>query len=106
MPTRLRYWRERRGLTQMELAQRSAVGVATVRRIEAGHDTYLGTIEKLAKALQVKPWHLIDWSGSLAHRRSSPARETDRELSKRGGTLHDRKKCSSTDGQRPLRCRR
>ena len=66
MPTRLRYWRRRRGLTQMELAQLSAVGVATIRRTEAGHDTYLGTIEKLAKALQIKPWHLIDWSESLA----------------------------------------
>ena len=33
----------------MELAHLSAMGIATVRRIEAGHDTYLGTIEKLAK---------------------------------------------------------
>ncbi len=49
----------------MELAQLSEVGIATVRRIEAGHDTYLGTIEKLAKALRIKPWHLIDWSESL-----------------------------------------
>ena len=65
MPTRLRYWRERRGLTQMQLAQLSAVGIATVRRIEAGQDAYLGTIEKLAKALRIKPWHLIDWSESL-----------------------------------------
>lgn len=48
----------------MELAHLSAVGVATVRRIEAGQDTYLGTIEKLAKALRIKPWHLIDWSES------------------------------------------
>ncbi len=68
LPTRLRYWRERRGLTQMQLAQLSAVGVATVRRIEAGHDTYLGTIEKLAKALRIKPWHLIDWSASITDR--------------------------------------
>ena len=49
----------------MQLAQVSTVGVATVRRIEAGHDTYLGTIEKLAKALRIKPWHLIDWSASI-----------------------------------------
>jgi DNA-binding XRE family transcriptional regulator len=65
MPTRLRYWRERRGLTQMQLAQLSTVGVATVRRIEADRDRYLGTIEKLAKALRIKPWHLIDWSASI-----------------------------------------
>ncbi len=49
----------------MELAQVSAVGIATIRRIEAGHDTYLGTVEKLARALRIKPWHLIDWSESL-----------------------------------------
>ena len=71
MPTRLRYWRGRRGLTQIELAQLSAVGIATIRRIEAGQDTYLGTIEKLAKALRVKPWHLIDWSEPRADGTSS-----------------------------------
>ena len=68
MPTRLRYWRERRGLTQTELARTSAVGVATIRWIEAGRDTYVGTVEKLAKALRIKPWHLIDWSVSLTAR--------------------------------------
>ena len=71
MPTRLRYWRERRGLTQTQLAELSAVGIATVRRIEAGQDTYLATIEKLAKALRIKPWHLIDWSESIADGTSS-----------------------------------
>jgi transcriptional regulator with XRE-family HTH domain len=58
-------------LTQKELAALSAVGIATVRRIEAGHDTYLGTIEKLARALRVKPWHLIDWSESITSRAGS-----------------------------------
>ena len=58
----------------MELAQLGAVGIATIRRIEAGQDTYLGTIEKLAKALRVKPWHLIDWSESLAHGTSGSRR--------------------------------
>ena len=70
MPTRVRYWRERRRMTQKELAQLSAVGIATIRRMEAGQDTYLGTIEKIAKALRVKPWHLIDWSESLTKTRS------------------------------------
>ncbi|HEU0166265.1 MAG TPA: helix-turn-helix transcriptional regulator [Chloroflexota bacterium] len=74
MPTRLRYWRERRSLTQQQLAELSAVGIATVRRIEAGHDTYLGTIEKLATALRIKPWHLIDWSGSITARPSTGQR--------------------------------
>lgn len=49
----------------MDLATLSAVGIATIRRIESGSDAYLGTIEKLAKALRVKPWHMIDWSESL-----------------------------------------
>ena len=55
----------------MQLAQLSAVGIATVRRIEAGQDAYLGTIEKLAKALRIKPWHLIDWSESPGERTST-----------------------------------
>jgi len=76
MPTRLRYWRDRRGLTQMELAQLSEVGIATVRRIEAGRDTYLGTIEKLARALRIKPWHLIDWSESMTGRASNGRSES------------------------------
>ena len=75
MPTRLRYWREQRGLTQTELARASAVGVATIRRIEAGRDTYLGTIERLAAALRIKPWHLIDWSGSLTARATTERRK-------------------------------
>jgi hypothetical protein len=53
------------------------VGVATVRRIEAGHDTYLGTNEKLAKALQIKPWHLIDWSPSITDRERSGRSESN-----------------------------
>jgi hypothetical protein len=61
----------------MQLAQLSAVGVVTVRRIEAGHDTYLGTIEKLAKALRIKPWHLIDWSASITDRVSSGRSESN-----------------------------
>ena len=71
MPTRLRYWRERRGLTQIKLAQVSAVGIAMIRRIEAGQDAYLGTIEKLAKALRIKSGHLIDWSEGLGGGTSS-----------------------------------
>ena len=55
----LKHWRQRRLLTQEELAQRSGVGVATIARIEAGQGARLSTLRKLAEALQVTPEELL-----------------------------------------------
>jgi transcriptional regulator with XRE-family HTH domain len=46
-------------LTQIELAKISGVGRATIAGLEAGkRGAYKSTVEKLAKALKVKPQEL------------------------------------------------
>lgn len=57
----LRAARERLGLTQEEVAQRSGVHSTEVSRIEAGkRDPKVSTLKRLAKAVEVKPGRLLD----------------------------------------------
>ncbi|HSS04481.1 MAG TPA: helix-turn-helix transcriptional regulator [Solirubrobacterales bacterium] len=59
--TNLREARERLGLTQEQVAQRSGVHSTEVSRIEAGkRDPKISTLERLAKAVEVKPGRLLD----------------------------------------------
>jgi transcriptional regulator with XRE-family HTH domain len=59
--TNLREARERLGLTQEDVALRSGVHATEVSRIEAGkRDPKVSTLERLAKAVEVKPGRLID----------------------------------------------
>jgi DNA-binding XRE family transcriptional regulator len=52
---RLKEHRQRRGLTQIELAKISDVGRATIADLEAGkRGAYQSTVKKLARALKVK----------------------------------------------------
>jgi transcriptional regulator with XRE-family HTH domain len=52
---RLREWRERRGLTQAELSQRSGTNPTTISRIEGGkRGAHPSTARKLAEALGVE----------------------------------------------------
>ena len=54
MAARLKALRERRGLTQEQLAEKSGVGRSHLARLETGkQDPTLSTLEKLAKALKV-----------------------------------------------------
>jgi transcriptional regulator with XRE-family HTH domain len=68
---RLQRVRKRQGLTQDALADASGLGVATVRRIEDGSDSQLGSWIKLLKALGMTA--SID--GLLPEEYSSPMEE-------------------------------
>lgn len=55
-PQRLRHYRERRALSQRELARLADVGHITIARLEMGqHQARSTTLLKLAAALGVKP---------------------------------------------------
>ena len=61
MAKRLRALRDKRDLSQRELAALSGVSREYIARIELGqHDPTLSTLEKLAKALRVKVSALVD----------------------------------------------
>ncbi len=59
----LRAWREDRGLTRQQLAERSGISEYRINRMEARATREALTaeeIEHLAEALGVKPWALTD----------------------------------------------
>lgn len=56
---RLKEWRERRALTQDELAELSGVSRGTIIRLEQGKEAVPPTVRKLAKALNIDPGELI-----------------------------------------------
>ena len=64
-------WRQRRLLTQAELAERVGMTVGTINRIERGvHEPRFSTIRKLAAVLDVTPDDLIvDESNVQSHSR-------------------------------------
>ena len=65
MRLRLREWRERRLLTQRELAERVGMSTGQINRIERGiHEPRFSTIRKLAEALEVTTDELVEWEGS------------------------------------------
>jgi len=58
---RLKHWRERRLLTQADLAQKSGVSEVTIARLETRrHQARFSTIRKLAEALGVSADELAD----------------------------------------------
>ena len=56
----LRAHRERRALTQRELATLAGTAQMTITRLEGGHAARPMTIRKLARALKVRPGDLLD----------------------------------------------
>ena len=51
---RVKEWRERRGLTQEQLADKAGISRGFLARLEtARHDPKLSTLEKISKALKV-----------------------------------------------------
>ena len=69
MRLRLREWRERRLLTQRELAEKVGMSTGQINRIENGiHRPRLSTVRKLAEVLEVTPDELVVWDQEpLAH---------------------------------------
>lgn len=62
---RLKEWRERRLLTQRELAVAAGMTAATINRIERGlHAARISTVRKLAAALKVDPDNLLGFPES------------------------------------------
>lgn len=62
MPVRLKEWRQHVGITQLELAAKSGVGWATIKRLEKADKVQAaqpGTRRKLAEALGISPTDLI-----------------------------------------------
>ena len=61
MKTRLREWRERRGLSLRKLGEMSGVHFVSLARLEAGQlDPQLSTLLKLCKALTITLNQLVD----------------------------------------------
>jgi transcriptional regulator with XRE-family HTH domain len=61
MATRIKSLRERRGMTQEQLAEKAGVSRTYLARLEtARQDPTLSTLEKLAKALGVKVGTLLE----------------------------------------------
>ncbi|HET8813891.1 MAG TPA: helix-turn-helix transcriptional regulator [Solirubrobacterales bacterium] len=57
----LRAARKRQGMSQEQVAERSGVHATEVSRIEAGkRDPRVTTVERLARAVRVKPGQLLE----------------------------------------------
>lgn len=52
---RLREQRQRRALSQQELADRAKVSRTTIIKLEGGRDAWPQTVRKLARALRIEP---------------------------------------------------
>jgi transcriptional regulator with XRE-family HTH domain len=61
---KLKEYRERKGLTQRELADLSGVSRGTIIRVEAGEDCRPPAARKLAAVFGVEPGELMESPGS------------------------------------------
>lgn len=57
--TKLFYWRDKKFLTQSELADKAGLSIRIISRAENGNKIALGSIKAIAKALEVKPEALL-----------------------------------------------
>jgi transcriptional regulator with XRE-family HTH domain len=58
---RVKHYRERRRLTQEQLAERAGISRTYLARLETGkHDPTATVLEKLAKALNIKVGRLLE----------------------------------------------
>ena len=69
----LRTIREAAGLSRIELAQRSGVGLSTLYMIEDGLlDSRISTLLKLANALKVRPERLLSMDSGIPENAGRP----------------------------------
>ena len=62
MKTWLKYWRNRAGLTQLELAERSGTTQALISDIENGKPCTIRTLSRLSAALDIRLQDLrLEW---------------------------------------------
>lgn len=75
LPTLLRTWRERALLTQEQLAERTGLGVRTIRRLEAsnGHRPQSGSVRLLADALRLTEAERAQLAAAAHGDRTQPA---------------------------------
>ena len=52
---RLREWRDKRALSQQELADRAGLSRTTIIKLEGGRRAWPQTVRKLARALRIDP---------------------------------------------------
>lgn len=60
-----------KGLTAQQLSKKTGMSVSNIRRLMQGDNvtySYIGTIQKLAKALDVKPYELIKGSETMKNK--------------------------------------
>lgn len=70
---RLREWREIRGLTQSQLAEKAGVARDSISKWETGErGAYPGTVEKLAKALAIEIIDLVRRPGDFYPKAEGP----------------------------------
>lgn len=59
-PETLRMWREKRYLTQIQLAEKAMIGITSVRAYETGKvESTLGALKLLSKALNISVSTLV-----------------------------------------------
>ena len=91
---RLAKIRKQQGLSQIVLAEQAGIGIATLRRIERGTDSQLGSWIKLLKALDMD----TNLDALLPEQFNSPMAETlrERKAKYQAGSAAGRKKGTQT----------
>ena len=83
----LRSWRQRKALSQRDLAGLAGVGLATIVRIEHGQPARPSTLRKLARAVGVTPEVLIAGPGESALDAKGPTAKSGESVPRRRSPL-------------------
>lgn len=82
----IRTFRKKAGITQIDLANRLGISIATLRRWEAGETAPTGTrINELARILKIAPENIIVGDPDLIHK-SAPMMNSGTLVFDNGGT--------------------